>query len=259
MLSFDGRIGRLHFFVASLLIATAASLCLFFLNDTLSTQLIILIYFLIWIIQLNFQVRRLHDLNKTGWWSLVNIVPYINILLNLSLIFKKGDEGKNFYGDSPLLNSGKNIDNYPNEDQGLNHFFIFAISIIYLYLYYDISFSPLIHFVDFFNGYLTFNDLIVLQLYGAILFIPLTLIILFNFIFTHVNITSYLKQSIIVYFVLWLILVGINQQYAQEINFMHQATSLVAIYGSLGSIILAHLITYVFHLSYYKQRLTINS
>jgi uncharacterized membrane protein YhaH (DUF805 family) len=41
-------------------------------------------------------VRRLHDTGHSGWWI---IVPFYNIYL----LFKKGDEGYNEYGEEPIV------------------------------------------------------------------------------------------------------------------------------------------------------------
>ena len=44
--------------------------------------------------------RRLHDLNASGWWQLIFIIPFGLILL-FALPFKKGTEGVNRYGEPP--------------------------------------------------------------------------------------------------------------------------------------------------------------
>lgn len=46
--------------------------------------------------------RRLHDLDKCGWWMLLLIVPLVNLFFCLYLLFFKGTEGPNEYGDDPL-------------------------------------------------------------------------------------------------------------------------------------------------------------
>jgi uncharacterized membrane protein YhaH (DUF805 family) len=42
-----------------------------------------------------FLIRRLHDIDATGWWALVIIVPLVNIILMLMLLFKRGTDGAN--------------------------------------------------------------------------------------------------------------------------------------------------------------------
>jgi uncharacterized membrane protein YhaH (DUF805 family)/Tfp pilus assembly protein PilE len=43
-------------------------------------------------------IQRLHDLNKSGWMSLLMLVPLANIYLFVLVIFFRGTPGKNNYG-----------------------------------------------------------------------------------------------------------------------------------------------------------------
>ena len=47
-------------------------------------------------------IKRFHDLNKSGWCSLLSLIPIINILVMLSLVFVKGTQGANQYGEDHL-------------------------------------------------------------------------------------------------------------------------------------------------------------
>lgn len=47
-------------------------------------------------------VRRLHDLDLSGWWMLLMLVPLVNIFFALYMLFFKGTEGPNQYGEDPL-------------------------------------------------------------------------------------------------------------------------------------------------------------
>ena len=47
-------------------------------------------------------VRRLHDMGYSGWMSLLGLVPLINALLGLALLFMKGPGMNNAYGEDPL-------------------------------------------------------------------------------------------------------------------------------------------------------------
>jgi uncharacterized membrane protein YhaH (DUF805 family) len=53
-----------------------------------------------------YMVRRLNDINLSGWMSLLMLVPLANLILGLILIFKKGSQGGNDYGAAPVANSG---------------------------------------------------------------------------------------------------------------------------------------------------------
>ena len=47
-------------------------------------------------------IRRLHDLDKSGWWILVFFVAYVDIIFSLYLLFAPGTHGYNRYGEDPL-------------------------------------------------------------------------------------------------------------------------------------------------------------
>lgn len=53
-----------------------------------------------------FSIRRLHDLNKSGWFLLISLIPIINFFFGIYAGFFKGTEGPNDYGEDPL--AGKN-------------------------------------------------------------------------------------------------------------------------------------------------------
>ena len=47
-------------------------------------------------------IRRLHDLDKSGWLYLIMFVPFVNIIFWIYILFKKGTHGSNRFGDAPL-------------------------------------------------------------------------------------------------------------------------------------------------------------
>lgn len=50
-----------------------------------------------------FQVKRWHDLGKSGWWVLINLVPFVGgIITFINCGCMKGTEGPNRFGDDPL-------------------------------------------------------------------------------------------------------------------------------------------------------------
>lgn len=44
-------------------------------------------------------IKRLHDFNQSGWYSLLLVVPLVNLGLLLVCLFTKSDEGVNKFGD----------------------------------------------------------------------------------------------------------------------------------------------------------------
>ena len=47
-------------------------------------------------------IRRLHDINRSGWWSLLLIIPVIGWLPLAIFLAKQGNQGDNSYGSDPL-------------------------------------------------------------------------------------------------------------------------------------------------------------
>jgi len=46
-------------------------------------------------------IKRLQDINISGWYCLVLLIPYINLLFLIYLIFAQGNTGGNQYGKDP--------------------------------------------------------------------------------------------------------------------------------------------------------------
>jgi uncharacterized membrane protein YhaH (DUF805 family) len=47
-------------------------------------------------------VRRLHDTDRTGWWTLIYFVPLIGPLVFIYFTVLASDDGVNRFGESPL-------------------------------------------------------------------------------------------------------------------------------------------------------------
>lgn len=46
-------------------------------------------------------VKRLHDLNLSAWFYWINLIPLVNILFSLYVLFGRGSVGSNDYGPDP--------------------------------------------------------------------------------------------------------------------------------------------------------------
>jgi uncharacterized membrane protein YhaH (DUF805 family) len=46
-------------------------------------------------------VRRLHDTNRSGWWVLISLVPFVGGIVLLIFCVLEGDRGYNQYGPDP--------------------------------------------------------------------------------------------------------------------------------------------------------------
>ncbi len=121
--SFDGRSTRGEYWLVTLLTTLPVALLsilffvLVFSADISEDSRIItviaslcVLWFLVWIITLPVNVRRLHDLDGSGWLVIVFIVggciPYLNVLIGfwqfVALGCCRGTRGPNDYGPDPL-------------------------------------------------------------------------------------------------------------------------------------------------------------
>ena len=47
-------------------------------------------------------IRRLHDIDKVGWWCLLILIPIVGWIILIIWAVKKGDDGGNRFGSDPL-------------------------------------------------------------------------------------------------------------------------------------------------------------
>jgi uncharacterized membrane protein YhaH (DUF805 family) len=52
-------------------------------------------------------VRRLHDIDRTGWWILINLIPLIGTIVLLVFALTPGTPGSNRYGPDPKQATGE--------------------------------------------------------------------------------------------------------------------------------------------------------
>jgi len=102
---FEGRIGRLHYFwgASGLYLIRKGG------ETVLSPDLHLILLIVLLPLSLFFIVRRLHDINMSGWWILPLVaiqllgpasffVKLVSTAAGLFLLFKLGTPGTNKYG-----------------------------------------------------------------------------------------------------------------------------------------------------------------
>ena len=106
--TFDGRASRSEFWwfgLFLLLVSIAATLLDFVMFSGLALEigLISTLFSLATILPcLSVTSRRLHDVNRSGWWQLLWFLPVIGWIVVLYWVVKKGDSGANRFGNDPL-------------------------------------------------------------------------------------------------------------------------------------------------------------
>ncbi len=112
--SLSQRIGRLRYlayvFGIYLLFAVLAGLGAALGMEQPENQGFMLIptligYGLLFFYAIVFQVRRLHDLDQSGWWAALSLVPLVNIALGIYLLFFRGSPQRNRFGPRPRPNT----------------------------------------------------------------------------------------------------------------------------------------------------------
>src|ERR1700727_1668064 len=116
---FSGRLNRRNFFIGAsiLMILNVTFEVLMYPNiqpvstsmnlgqsaPSLSTAFALVPFSLLFLsFSVSLSIRRLHDLNKTGWFILVMYIPLIGAFYAFYVLFAPGTERANKYGSQPL-------------------------------------------------------------------------------------------------------------------------------------------------------------
>ena len=101
---FNGRSSRSEYWwatLAILLMLVAIVLIGGLLGETIGSIVIGVFYLGIILPSIALAVRRLHDLDKSGWFYLLSLVPIVSLIL-LVWFCTKGTTGPNRFGPDPL-------------------------------------------------------------------------------------------------------------------------------------------------------------
>ena len=110
--SISGRMGRLRYLAyltalilivwlgGSVLMAMLLGIVAAMGSDasTMAIPLIILIYGAMLIGSFMLAIQRVHDFDTTGWITLLFLVPVVNMIFSLILLFMPGSDGENRFG-----------------------------------------------------------------------------------------------------------------------------------------------------------------
>lgn len=118
--SFNGRIGRMRYIAYGIGVNFVLMIVMGILSALLGVggaamgdgsfgvvgiAVIGIFYVATIVLSVMFAKRRLNDLNRSGWWFLLFIIPIVNLLFAIYLIFFPGADGPNNYGPAPVANS----------------------------------------------------------------------------------------------------------------------------------------------------------
>lgn len=119
--SFNGRIGRLRYLAYALGTSILLMLLMMPIMGTtmlagglaggeagmggmaiLATLLFGVAFF---VLAVMFGKRRLNDLNRSGWWYLLALVPIVSFIMAIYMIFFPGAQETNNFGSAPVANT----------------------------------------------------------------------------------------------------------------------------------------------------------
>jgi uncharacterized membrane protein YhaH (DUF805 family) len=73
-----------------------------FLQLTGGRPITILFLLATFVANLSLSIRRLHDLNRSGWFVLLSLIPLVGAVVLLIWFAQQGTAGKNKFGDDPI-------------------------------------------------------------------------------------------------------------------------------------------------------------
>ena len=108
-ISFHGRASRKEYWLANLIFLLAI-LFSSLVAVTVDTNVPIFLLFLASFLPLlALSVRRLHDTGRSGWWYLINLIPYVGFLCFLVIATFESQSGTNKYGPNPYGVENDNV------------------------------------------------------------------------------------------------------------------------------------------------------
>lgn len=109
--SYQGRLNRKPYFWRSLLIMFLETVCYIIFDsvwdDDLVSVILLLLSIAVFILcvtaDIMLDIRRLHDVNRSGWFVLLTLIPAVTPFFYLYLFLMPGTDGNNQYGENPLM------------------------------------------------------------------------------------------------------------------------------------------------------------
>ena len=101
---FSGRARRTEYWMYGLInfiIAMVLYILAIAARSSLVFVLILLYDLAVLLPSLAVYVRRLHDTDRSGWWILIGLIPFVGGIVLLVFALLPGNQGPNRYGDDP--------------------------------------------------------------------------------------------------------------------------------------------------------------
>ena len=118
--SSNGRIARLSYFLYGLILGVVGAvfaIAFKFMEEHSSSanagspaDVLLMVFALVYIVLLIvivycsivMMIKRLHDLDMSGWFTLLSMIPIVGLIFYIYLLFAKGTPGPNRFGTPPV-------------------------------------------------------------------------------------------------------------------------------------------------------------
>ena len=108
IINFDGKMNKYSFWAAVLTMSIVNIIIVALLYDT-NGMLLWYLYDLFFIIAtLSASVRRLHDMNRSGAYILLNLIPFVGQVVLLVMLLQENEMNKNKKIDDPITSMDNN-------------------------------------------------------------------------------------------------------------------------------------------------------
>jgi uncharacterized membrane protein YhaH (DUF805 family) len=101
---FEGRLGRKPYIMGTIVISILFAVVYYLFAILTQSSIGSIIFFLCAIvgavISYGMTTRRLHDMNRSGWYTLLLFIPYLDFIFWILFMALKGTSGKNKYGEA---------------------------------------------------------------------------------------------------------------------------------------------------------------
>ncbi|MBT2394085.1 MULTISPECIES: DUF805 domain-containing protein [Streptomyces] len=101
---FSGRARRQEYWMFAL-ISTVISIALTIIDNVAGTSPILgAVYSLVVLLPgIGVSIRRLHDTDRSGWWLLISLVPFVGVIILIVFLASEGKSHENSHGPNPKL------------------------------------------------------------------------------------------------------------------------------------------------------------
>ncbi|OCG31250.1 hypothetical protein A9G28_11365 [Gilliamella sp. Fer1-1] len=98
--NFNGRARRKEYWMY-VLFSSILTVIAIIIDKMIGSPLMVILTLALFLPNLAVTVRRLHDTSKSGWWVLLQFIPFIGAIIIIVFCVQDSTPGSNQYGENP--------------------------------------------------------------------------------------------------------------------------------------------------------------